>query len=102
MRLVFRALELAKKLAGVVGGLMCLALVVTGVMAITGETSFPGPFNGGQPVSFGRYAIETGSMLLGAFVVWRAALAVQAVVVARQWNRLSEDEREAILARAEA
>ena len=72
-----------RKLCRLVGGLCLLALIAGVALAATGDDSFTAPLSQAQ-TGFGRSALETGAIVLGAFVAWRPLTALgMRLVVAR-------------------
>jgi hypothetical protein len=59
-----------RTLCGVIGAACLIGLIGAAVMAAAGATSFPAPLSQTE-TEFGRYALETGGMFVGALLAWR-------------------------------
>jgi hypothetical protein len=64
-----------RTLCGLIGAACLIGLIAAAVMAATGEDSFPAPLSQTE-TDFGRYALETGGVFVGAFVGWRLLAAL--------------------------
>jgi hypothetical protein len=64
------AIDKLRTLCGFVSAACLIGLFVAAVMAAAGEDSFPAPLSQTE-TEFGRYALETGGMVVVAFVAWR-------------------------------